>query len=151
MNRSTRWIAGAACVAALLGAAPPARPSEGYTPIVTLTNPSTNGQVVNTLRNSEGFPTLGAVNAPTGLNRCTVEYKRVSDSYYWNGTAWISSVFTFSPTITGVNPSPPYYNFREDAGPNSGSMTSGAQYLVWAECVETNGTRASATVTVTKA
>jgi hypothetical protein len=140
---------GALVFAAALAAAGPT-PRPGRTPTVVFTNP-VNGQTVTTLRNSEGSPTLGSVTAATGLNRCTVEYKRVSDSFYWNGTAWASTVFVFSPTITGVNPSPPYYSFRENAGPSSASMTSGAQYLVYAECVETNGTRASTTATVTRA
>jgi len=151
MIHSAGWMIGAICVGAWVGAGSSGSGAGASTPIVTLTNPSSNGQVVNTLRNSEGFPTLGAVNAATGLNRCTVEYKRLSDSYFWNGTAWISSVFAFSPTITAASPSPPYYDFRENAGPSAGSMTSGAQYLVYAECVETNGTRTTATVTVTKA
>ena len=150
MSRFSGWMIGAICAGAMLGAGTPAPGDGRFTPVVTLTNPSTNGQVVNTLRNSEGYPTLGSVNAPTGLNRCTVEYKRLSDSYFWNGTAWTNTIYAFSPTITGVSPSPPYYNFRVDAGPSAGSMTSGAQYLVYAECVETNGTRSTTTVTVVK-
>jgi len=151
MTRFATRMIGALCVyGALLGAGSP-MPAGGYTPIVTLTNPSYNGQVVTTLRNSEGFPTLGSVTATTGINRCAVEYKRLSDSNFWNGTAWTSTIFTFSPTISNINPSPPYYSFRENAGPSSASMTSGAQYQVVAECVETDGSRATATITVTRA
>jgi hypothetical protein len=122
----------------------------GRTPTVVLTNPSTNGQIVTTLRNSEGFPILASVVAPTGINRCTVEVKRLSDSNYWNGTAWVATTVSLTPIVTNVNPSPPYYSLRENAGPGSASLTAGTSYQVYAECVETDGTRSSSSVTVTR-
>lgn len=131
-----------ACVA-MLGAGTAA-------PTVAFTNP-TNGQTVTSMRGNEASPTLGSVTAPSGLNRCTVEYKRVSDSNYWNGTAWTATTFTFTATASAVNPSPPYYTFRVDAGPGSASLTHGAQYLLVADCVETNGGRTAVSITVTGA
>ncbi|HSU16245.1 hypothetical protein [Longimicrobium sp.] len=118
--------------------------------MIIMVNPYTNGQVVTSLRNSQSSPILGSVNA-VSMNRCDVEIKRLSDGFYWTGTTWTSTVQNFPATVSNRNPSPPWYDFRYDAGPGSANMTSGTQYLVWVYCADLSGGTTIATVTVTKA
>lgn len=149
MKRRMRIAAGALVLAGLVAAAPP--PEHGGSPTVVLTNPSSNGQVVTTLRDSEGFPILASVVAPAGLHLCTTQVKRLTDNHYWNGLGWVLAPYSLSPIVTPVVPTPQYYSVRENAGPNAANLTPGVSYLVRVECVQIDGSRGEDNITVVKA
>jgi hypothetical protein len=150
MGTLMKWvIPGAMSLGALLAAGPPA-PHKYMAPVIVMVNPYVNGQVVTSLRNSQNSPILGTVNA-ISMNRCDVEIKRLSDNTYWTGTTWSPTVQNFTMTVSNRNPSPPWYDFRYDAGPASSNMTPGVQYLVWVYCADLSGGTTIQTITVTKA
>lgn len=148
-NHITRFVALTAGTLVLGSAgSTPARAGEAAAPSIVMVFPSANGQVVTTMRNSELHPILGTVNSPNGINRCTVFVKRVSDSYYWDGLAWVSSSVGLAATVTPKSPSPPYFDYRVDAGPNAAAITDGAQYLVRVDCWDVAASLGTASVTV---